>query len=81
MSEPPRIAGNLLKVSQGLDRAMCDKERLCYLVSDTEWTDLVMYISQFEYREYLYDERVVTMTFAGIEVIKRSSVLKAERAT
>ena len=70
----PRIVGKLLEADQKLDRADLDKERLCYLVSDEEWLELVGYIERFEYREYLREEKVVTMRFCGLEVIKRSAV-------
>lgn len=70
----PRIVGNLLETAHKLDKADLDKERLCYLVSDTEWLELVGYVEQFEYREYLREEKVVTLHFCGIEVIKRSAV-------
>lgn len=73
-SAQPRVVGKLLEAAQKLDRADLDKERLCYLVSDEEWLELTEYIKRFEYREYLPDEKVVTMRFCGIEVIKRSAV-------
>lgn len=73
-SAQPHVVGKLLEAAHKLDKADLDKERLCYLVSDEEWRELTEYIGRFEYREYLSEEKVVSMRFCGIEVIKRSAV-------
>ncbi len=77
----PRIVSNVLETSHRLDASQCDKERLCYLVSDEEWNQLCRYAGQFEYREHLFDEKITNMRFAGIEIIKRSAVPKIDRAS
>lgn len=73
-SAQPRVVGKLLEAAHKLAKADLDKERLCYLVSDGEWQELVHYIERFEYRQYLREEKVKSMHFCGIEVIKRSAV-------
>jgi hypothetical protein len=74
----PRIVTKVLETSHRLSASMCDKERLCYLVSDEEWNQLCRYASQFEVRQYLFDEKITSMQFAGIEVIKRSAVTQTK---
>lgn len=68
-----RIVTKVLEASHRLDQAGCDKERLCYLVTDEEWRQLVEYAQQFNFEcGSLPAVDMKTMRFAGIEVIKRS---------
>lgn len=48
-------------------------ERLCYLVTDREWQEVIDYSSRFMERDRP-DIGITTMRFAGLEVIKRSSL-------
>lgn len=70
-----RIVSKVLEASHKLDRAQCDKERICYLVTDEEWRQLCDYARQFSFDQTsMPDGQVSTMQFAGIEIIKRSSI-------
>ena len=70
-----RIVTKVMEAAYKLDKAQCDKERICYLVTDEEWRQLCEYSRQFSFQQTsVPDCRVSTMRFAGIEIIKRSSL-------
>jgi hypothetical protein len=73
-----RIITKVMEAAYKLDKVDCDKERICYLVTDEEWHQICEYARQFSFQETsVPDGRVVTMRFAGIEIIKRSAVQPA----
>lgn len=68
-----RIVTKVMEAAYKLDKAACDKERICYLVTDEEWQQLIRYAEQFNYDSCsLPSVSMKTMKFAGIEIIKRS---------
>lgn len=69
-----RIVSQVLEAAYKLKRADCDTERLCYLVSDEEWQQLVDYGSWFRFDGCSEPAHPVNMHFSGIEIIKRSAV-------
>lgn len=71
----PTIIGTLLRTSQALSGIQIDRERFCCLVTDDEWNAIIQYSGNFTERERP-DIGTVAMRFAGIEVLKRSSVMK-----
>jgi hypothetical protein len=73
----PGIVTKLVEVSRRLADVPADKERLCYLVTDREWQEVIDYSSLFM-ECARPDIGVATMRFAGLEVIKRSSLLQSE---
>lgn len=73
----PNIVNDLLQVSHRLAGVDVDKERLCYLVTDMEWEEIIAYSSRFIERERP-DVGLSTMRFAGLEVIKRSALNRGE---
>lgn len=70
-----RIVTKVMEAAYKLDKAACDKERICYLVTDEEWWQLIRYAEQFNFESCsLPGVAMKTMRFAGIEIIKRSSL-------
>lgn len=70
-----RIVTKVMEAAYRLDKAGCDKERLCYLVTDEEWRQLIRYARQFDFDSCsLPAIDMKTFRFAGIEIIKRSSL-------
>jgi hypothetical protein len=64
-----------MEVSHKLARVNCSTERVCYLVSDEEWNELVCYAMQFNFQEYSVPIRnASTMQLAGLQIIKRSAL-------
>lgn len=79
-SRHTRIVTKVLEAAYKLDRAMCDKERIAYLVTDEEWYQLCEYARQFSFQNCsVPDGKVVTMQFSGISVIKRSALSASEK--
>lgn len=75
VSRHTRIVTKVMEAAYKLDKVDCDKERICYLVTDEEWNQLVAYAQQFSFQECsMPGGNIATMQFAGIEVIKRSAV-------
>jgi hypothetical protein len=69
-----RIVTKVMEVAYKLDKVDCDKERICYLVTDEEWDQLVRYAGQFSFQDCsVPGSSLSTMRFAGIEIIKRSA--------
>lgn len=71
----PTIIGTLLRTSHALASVQIDAERFCCLVSDDEWQAIIDYAGRFQER-VRPDVGIESMRFAGIEVIKRSAVMK-----
>jgi hypothetical protein len=80
-SSPPRVMDEILRFARAVERSpiRLDKGRLCFLVSDDEWYQLVWYQNSLCLTQPSNNPNGVTFIFIlGIEVVKRSALSAKE---
>ena len=81
---PPRVLDQVLRIGRlvntiaGMHGARLDKERLCYLVTDKEWQQLVDYQLSINYTTGADNpDGMESMSILGVEIVKRSAIMRS----
>jgi hypothetical protein len=76
---PPRVLDEILRFASVVEKApiRLDKQRLCFLVADGEWDELVSYQNTIHYTHFSDNPTgMVSMSVMNIEIVKRSAIAK-----
>lgn len=78
-NNPPRALDEILRFARIIETALIrvDRQRICFLVADDEWDQLVSYQNSIRYtQESDNPAGMVSMTVLNVEVVKRSAIAR-----
>jgi hypothetical protein len=78
-NNPPLVLDMVLRHARALERAQppMDKQRMCFLVTDAEWDQLVNYQNDIRYTDGSDNpDGMVSMSVLGMDIVKRSAITR-----